>query len=69
MTLVIARHIRDLVRSHPGLVTRFAATSLGRTALAMASILLIREFLGGAVGSGGGLAAALAFAGAREAPR
>ena len=45
MTLAIARHIQRVSRAHPTLVLRFAATSLGRTVLAMASILLIREYL------------------------
>jgi ABC-type multidrug transport system fused ATPase/permease subunit len=45
MTLAIARHIQRVSREHPGLVLRFALTSLGRTALAMVSILLIREYL------------------------
>ena len=39
-----------LLRPHSGLVARFVATSLGRAALTAASILLIREFLGGVLG-------------------
>jgi ATP-binding cassette, subfamily B, bacterial MsbA len=58
MTLAIARHIQRVALSHPGLVVRFAATSLGRTALTMASIFLIREYLtlAGAMGAGTALA-------------
>ena len=58
MTLAIARHIQRVYHSHPGLVVRFALTSLGRTALMMASILLIKEYLAlaGALGAGGALA-------------
>ncbi len=58
MTFAIARHIQRVSRENPALVLRFAATSLGRTALAMASILLIREYLelAGALGAGTALA-------------
>ena len=58
MTLAVARHIQRVTRSTPRLVLRFAATSLGRTALTMASILLIREYLAlaTALGAGPGLA-------------
>jgi ABC-type multidrug transport system fused ATPase/permease subunit len=45
-----------LLRSDPGLIARFAAASLGRPALTAASILLIREFLGGVLGQREGLA-------------
>ena len=38
-----------LLRPHPGLVARFAVTSLARAALTAASILLIREFLTGVI--------------------
>ncbi len=47
----------QLLRPRPGLLARFAATSLGRAALTGASILLIREFLAGVLGRGHGLAA------------
>ena len=40
----------QLLRAHPGLVLRFAFASLGRAALTAATILLIREFLAGALG-------------------
>ena len=59
MTLAVARHIQRVSRTHPRLVLRFAATSLGRTALAMASILLIREYLALASALGAGAALAL----------
>lgn len=49
-----------LFRAEKRLVFDFVASSLGRSALALASILLIREFLAGLLGEGGGLAAALA---------
>ena len=52
----------QLLRAHPGLVLRFAFASLGRAALTAATILLIREFLAGALGQGGGPAARLAQA-------
>jgi len=41
-------------------LVRYGATSVGRTALAMASILLVREFLAGVLGGGSGPAAELA---------
>ncbi|HEX7242450.1 MAG TPA: ABC transporter transmembrane domain-containing protein, partial [Longimicrobiaceae bacterium] len=44
-----------LLRRERGVLVRFAAASLGRTALTAASFLLVREFLGGAVGERGGL--------------
>jgi subfamily B ATP-binding cassette protein MsbA len=59
MTLAIFRHILAVSRSHPRLVLRFAGTSLGRTALTMGSILLIREYL--ALASALGASAALAL--------
>ena len=49
-----------LLRANPGLVFRFAFTSLGRAVLTAATILLIREFLAGALGGGTGLAARVA---------
>jgi hypothetical protein len=46
----------QLLREHPALVLRFAFASLGRAALTAATILLIREFLAGALLAGCGLA-------------
>ena len=40
-----------LLRDEPRLVARFAIGSLGRSALTAGTILLIRDFLGGAVGA------------------
>ena len=51
-----------LLRANPGLVVRFAFASLGRAALTAATILLIREFLAGALGGESGLAARIAEA-------
>ncbi len=50
----------QLLRREPGLLARFVAASLFRAALASGSILLIREFLAGVLGHGGGLAHRLA---------
>ncbi len=50
----------SLLREHPGLVLRFAFASLGRAALTAATILLIREFLAGALGGAGGAATRIA---------
>ena len=55
---VTARGILALLRGRHGLLLRFAASSLGRTALMMASVLLMREFLSVAAAPEGGLAAA-----------
>lgn len=44
------------VRRAPGLATRFVVASLGRAALVGASILLMREFLGGVLGRSGDIA-------------
>ena len=44
------------VRQHPGLAAQFVASSLGRAALTGASVLLVREFLGGVLGRENGLA-------------
>ena len=52
----------QLLRAHPGLVLRFAFASLGRAALTAATILLIREFLAGALAGSGGPATRLAQA-------
>jgi ABC-type multidrug transport system fused ATPase/permease subunit len=51
-----------LLRSQPGVVVRFAFASLGRAALTAATILLIREFLAGALGQSGGPATRVAQA-------
>jgi subfamily B ATP-binding cassette protein MsbA len=59
MTRAIFRHILAVSQSHPRLVLRFAVTSLGRTALTMGSILLIREYL--VLASALGASAALAL--------
>src|SRR5262245_2320561 len=45
MIAAIARHIQRVSWAQPRLALRFAATSLGRTAIAMLSILLVRESL------------------------
>jgi subfamily B ATP-binding cassette protein MsbA len=52
----------QLLRAHPRLVLRFAFASLGRAALTASTILLIREFLAGALGQAGGPATRLAQA-------
>src|SRR5262249_11844639 len=39
------RYAFELVRSHPRLLLRFAATSVGRSAVVMGSVLLIQQFL------------------------
>jgi ABC-type multidrug transport system fused ATPase/permease subunit len=44
------------VRQHPGLAAQFVASSLGRATLTGASVLLVREFLGGVLGRENGLA-------------
>ena len=44
------------VRKHPGLAAQFVVSSLGRAALTGASVLLVREFLGGILGRENGLA-------------
>jgi len=49
-----------IVRQEPGLALRFVLSSLGRAALTGASVLLIREFLGGVLGREAGVARALA---------
>ena len=69
MRLPAGQHVLDLLRRHKGLVVRFAATSLARTGLAMASVFLIQEFLVGVLGQQEGLAGSLAQAlGASAAP-
>ncbi|HUF31217.1 MAG TPA: ABC transporter ATP-binding protein [Gemmatimonadaceae bacterium] len=50
----------ELVRHEPKLLARFTLASIGRAALAAATILLIREFLSGVLGQSGGLAGGVA---------
>lgn len=52
-------HVLTLVSVRRSLVIRFIATSLGRSALSMATILLVKEFLGGILGEGSGVSIAL----------
>ena len=54
------RHILTLVEVRRPLVIRFVVTSLGRSLLSMATILLVREFLGGILASDTGLSGRLA---------
>jgi ATP-binding cassette, subfamily B, bacterial MsbA len=56
MPLPAGQHILELLRREKLLVLRFLATSLGRTALSMASVFLIQDFLFGVLGEGHGLA-------------
>ena len=49
-------HLLALFRERKALLFRFVATTLGMSALSMAAVLLIREFLSGVLDSGGGLA-------------
>jgi ABC-type multidrug transport system fused ATPase/permease subunit len=49
-------YIADVFRHQRGALARFAITSIGRSALTTASILLIKEFLGGIIGQEEGLA-------------
>ena len=53
------RHVLTLVSVRRSLVVRFVVTSLGRSALSLATILLVKEFLAGVLGEATGLAAAL----------
>jgi ATP-binding cassette, subfamily B, bacterial MsbA len=62
MTLPGTHHIIAIFRHQKRALARFAFTSLGRSALATASILLMKEFLGGIIGQEGGLAGAVASA-------
>jgi ATP-binding cassette, subfamily B, bacterial MsbA len=48
------------VRRKPGIAVQFIASSLGRAALTGASVLLVREFLGGVLGRENGVARRLA---------
>ena len=57
---ILAGYLFTLFRPEKRLVVRFVLTSIGRTALVVAAILLIREFLAGVLGEGAGLAEALA---------
>ena len=50
----------ELVRHEPRLLARFILASVGRAALAAATILLIREFLSGVLGESEGLAGRVA---------
>lgn len=52
------QHVLTLVSVRRSLVLRFIATSLGRSALSMATILLVKEFLGGILGEGTGASSA-----------
>lgn len=52
------RYAIAVARSHPFLLYRFGAASLGRTAFIAGSVLLIREFLSAVLGKKEGLAAA-----------
>jgi len=52
-------HVLTLVSVRRSLVIRFIVTSLGRSALSMATILLVKEFLGGILGEGSGVSAQL----------
>lgn len=63
MTRIPARNqLVALFRTERRLIAAFALSSAGRSALTLASILLIREFLAGRLGGAGGLAGALAAA-------
>ncbi len=62
MTLPGQQHIVALFRDEKPALARFAVTSIGRSALMTASILLIKEFLGGIIGQQGGLAGTVAAA-------
>jgi len=53
-------HVIDLLRAHRLLLLRFAVTSIGRTVLVMAGILLIREFLVAVLATKEGVAATFA---------
>ena len=62
MTLPGQQHIVALFRHEKRALLRFTMTSLGRSALMTASILLMKEFLGGIIGQEGGLAGNVARA-------
>ncbi|MFP5355998.1 MAG: ABC transporter ATP-binding protein [Gemmatimonadota bacterium] len=59
MTLPGQQHVVALFRHQKRALARFAFTSIGRSALTTASILLMKEFLGGIIGDTGGLAGAV----------
>ncbi len=61
MTRSLALPVR-LLRAEPRLLARFTLASLGRATLTAATVLLIRDFLAGALGGGGGIAAWVAHA-------
>lgn len=50
-------YLVSLFKKRKGLLLRFLATTVATSLLSMAAILLIREFLDGVLGNGGGLAA------------
>ena len=50
-------YLVSLFRRRKGLLLRFLATTVATSLLSMTAILLIREFLNGVLGNGGGLAA------------
>ena len=50
-------YLVSLFQKRKGLLLRFLATTVATSLLSMAAILLIREFLDGVLGNGGGLAA------------
>ncbi len=62
MTLPGRQHIVALFRHEKRALARFAVTSIGRSVLTTASILLMKEFLGGIIGQEGGLAGSVATA-------
>ena len=53
-------YLVSLFQRRKGLLLRFLATTVATSLLSMAAILLIREFLDGVLGNGGGLAALVA---------
>lgn len=53
-------YLVSLFRRRKSLLLRFLATTVATSLLSMAAILLIREFLNGVLGNGGGLAATVA---------
>ena len=60
MSTPLTTILRSLLRGQRGLLLRFAATSLGRTAMVMGTVLLIREFLFAVLQQHQGLAGAVA---------
>lgn len=56
MSIPARRFILRILGSDRGLVARFVMTAAGRAAASLAVILLIREFLSGVLGEGGGMA-------------